>query len=191
MLELHTLTSSNNRSSTRRANSKELSVEGRCGGLTKLFLSMKKIQLTKDGYLKLQIELKDLIENKKPLAVERLHIARAMGDLSENSEYTASKDDLSFVEGRIQEIEEILKQAEVVQNHNGNHLVDVGVSITVEADGKTEQFQIVGEFEADPLNKKLSHTSPIGKALLGKRVGDLVEVEIPAGKIKYKIVEVK
>ena len=152
---------------------------------------MKKIQLTKEGYENLQKELKNLTEVKKPQAIERLSKARAMGDLSENSEYVAAKEDLALVEGRVQEVEEILKTAEVVTNHNGNHVVDVGVTVTVEADGKTYQFQIVGEFEADPMNKKLSHTSPIGKALLGKKVGELVEVIIPAGKIQYKILEVR
>jgi len=152
---------------------------------------MKKNQLTKEGFENLQKELKNLTETKKPQAVERLSKARAMGDLSENSEYTAAKEDLSFVEGRIQEVEEILKTAEVVTNHNGNHTVDVGVTVTVEADGKQDEFHIVGEFEADPMNKKLSHTSPIGKALLGKKIGDLVEVAIPAGKIQYKILEIK
>ncbi len=152
---------------------------------------MKKVQLTKDGYKNLQKEYKELVEIKRPYAVERLGKARAMGDLSENSEYSAAKEELAFVEGRIQEIEQILKQAEVVANHNGNHKVDVGVAVTVEVDGRQEQFNIVGEFEADPLNKKLSHTSPIGQALLGKKVGDFAEIEVPAGKIKYKIVEIR
>lgn len=152
---------------------------------------MKKIQLTKEGYENLQKELKNLLEVKKPQAVDRLSKARAMGDLSENSEYVAAKEDLALVEGRTQEVEEILKTAEVVTNHNGNHAVDVGVTVTVEADGKQDVFQIVGEFEADPMNKKLSHTSPIGKALIGKRVGEVVEVAIPAGKILYKILEIR
>jgi len=152
---------------------------------------MKKVQLTKDGYEKIQQELKNLIEKKRPYAVDRLKKARDMGDLSENSEYHAAKEGLTFVEGRIQEIEIILKLAEVIHNHNGNHQVDIGVAVTVDVNGKQELFHIVGEFEADPLHKKLSHTSPIGKALMGKKVGDWVEVKIPAGKIKYKIVEIK
>ena len=152
---------------------------------------MKKVQLTKDGYKNLQKEYKELVEIKRPYAVERLGKARAMGDLSENSEYSAAKEELAFVEGRIQEIEQILKLAEVVENHNDNHKVAVGVAVTVEVDGRQEQFNIVGEFEADPLKKKLSHTSPIGQALLGKKVGDLAEVEVPAGKIKYRIVEIR
>ncbi len=151
---------------------------------------MKNTQLTKEGFENLKKELTELTKVKRPYAVERLHKARSMGDLSENSEYTAAKEELAFVEGRIQEIEEILKRVEVVENHNGNNTVEVGTSVTVEVDGKKELFQIVGEFEADPLNKKLSHTSPIGQALVGKKVGDWIEVQVPAGKIKYKIVDI-
>ncbi|MCL4364522.1 transcription elongation factor GreA [Patescibacteria group bacterium] len=151
---------------------------------------MKNTQLTKEGFENLKKELGELTKVKRPYAVERLHKARSMGDLSENSEYTAAKEELAFVEGRIQEIEEILKRVEVVENHNGNNTVEVGTSVTVEVDGKKELFQIVGEFEADPLNKKLSHTSPIGQALVGKKVGDWIEVQVPAGKIKYKIVDI-
>jgi len=152
---------------------------------------MNHVQLTKEGYDNLEKELKELKEVKRPAAVERLHKARSMGDLSENSEYNAAKEGLAFVEGRIQEIEEILKTAQVVANQNNNHQVKVGTSVTVEIDGKKELFQIVGDFEADPGKRKLSHTSPIGSALIGKKIGDWVEVEIPAGKIKYKIVEIK
>ena len=152
---------------------------------------MVKIQLTKQGYDDLQKEYQDLVKNKKPKAIDRLGKARAMGDLSENSEYSAAKDGLAFVEGRIQEIEEILKTVEVVENHNGGNSVEVGTFVTVEVNGKKELFQIVGEFEADPMNKKLSQNSPIGQALINKRVGDLIEVTIPAGKVQYKIVEIK
>jgi len=152
---------------------------------------MNHVQLTKEGFENLKKELEELIKTKRPYALERLHKARSMGDLSENSEYNAAKEGLAFVEGRIQEIEEILKTAKVVENQNNNHQVEVGTSVIVEIDGKKELFQIVGDFEADPLNKKLSHTSPIGQALVGKKVGDWVEVTVPVGKIKYKIVEIK
>ncbi|PIY70909.1 transcription elongation factor GreA, partial [Candidatus Roizmanbacteria bacterium CG_4_10_14_0_8_um_filter_35_28] len=136
---------------------------------------MNHVQLTKEGFENLKKELEELIKTKRPYALERLHKARSMGDLSENSEYNAAKEGLAFVEGRIQEIEEILKTAKVVENQNNNHQVEVGTSVIVEIDGKKELFQIVGDFEADPLNKKLSHTSPIGQALVGKKVGDWVE----------------
>lgn len=152
---------------------------------------MKTTQLTKEGFEKIKKELEDLTKNKRPYAIDRLHKARAMGDLSENSEYTAAKEELAFVEGRILEIEEILKTVQVVENHNGSHMVEVGTSVVVEVNGTKELFQIVGEFEADPMQKKLSHTSPIGQALVGKKVGEWIEVNVPAGKIKYKIVEIK
>lgn len=152
---------------------------------------MTKIQLTKQGYDDLQKEHQDLANNKKPQAVDRLQNARAMGDLSENSEYNAAKDELAFVEGRIREIDEILNQAEIVENKNVSNQVQLGSSVTVEVNGKNELFQIVGEFEADPMNKKLSQNSPIGQALMDKKVGDLIEVNIPAGKVQYKILEIK
>jgi transcription elongation factor GreA len=152
---------------------------------------MKKTQLTKEGYNSLQTEYQTLKTLKRPQAVERLHKARSMGDLSENSEYTAAKENLSLVEGRILEVEEILKNVEIVNNNNGNHYVDIGSQVIVQTTIGNDSFKIVGEFEADPLKKKLSHTSPIGKALIGKKVGDEVEISVPAGKLKYKIVEIK
>ncbi len=152
---------------------------------------MNKIQLTKEGLEKLQQELKDLKDNKKPSAVERLQKARNMGDLSENSEYTAAKEGLVFVEERIQEIEEIIKHADIVDNHTNGQEVSLGSRVTVGLNGQKETFYIVGEYEADPIQKKLSNTSPIGKALLGKKVGNVVEVEAPAGKTAYKILEIK
>jgi transcription elongation factor GreA len=152
---------------------------------------MSKTQLTQKGYDDLKIEHEDLLKNKKQKAIERLGKARSMGDLKENSEYSAAKEELAFVEGRIREIEEILDNASVVKNNQAGDQVQVGSTVTVEVDGKTDSFQIVGEFEADPMNKKLSQNSPIGQALINKKVGDLVEINIPAGKIQYKIVEIK
>ena len=151
---------------------------------------MGKTQLTKTGFENLKKELEELKNVKRKNAVERLAKARAMGDLSENSEYNAAKEELAFIEGRIQEIEELLKNAQVIENFQ-KELVNIGNKVVVEINGKIDQFEIVGEFEADPLNKKLSYTSPIGQALLGKKIGDQVEVEVPAGKIKYKIVEIE
>jgi len=151
---------------------------------------MKKIQLTKTGFEKLKQELEDLKTKTREEILKRLNQARAMGDISENSAYSAAKEELNLVDGRIAEVEEILKNAEVVESNNDKTTVQLGSSVVVEIDGKKEKFEIVGEFEADPLNKKLSHTSPIGKALTGKKVGDWIEVDVPAGKIKYKIVEI-
>ena len=152
---------------------------------------MIKIQLTKEGKEKLQVELQDLKESQRQTAVDRLQKARSMGDLSENSEYTAAKEGLAFVEERIKEIEEILKHADIVDNQHNGQEVSLGSSVTVDLNGQKETFYIVGEYEADPMQKKLSNTSPIGKALLGQKVGIIVEVEAPAGKTSYKILEIK
>jgi transcription elongation factor GreA len=152
---------------------------------------MTKIQLTQKGYDDLKIEHEDLIKNKKPKAIARLSKARSMGDLSENSEYTAAKEELAFVNGRIQEIVEIFENSIVVKSPSNKTNVEIGNIVVVKFQGKMEEFQIVGEFEADPMNKKLSQNSPIGQALISKKVGDLVEVDIPAGKVQYKIVEIK
>jgi len=152
---------------------------------------MGKVQLTKAGFESLTKELDELQNVKRPKAIERLAKARAMGDLSENSEYSAAKEELSFIEGRIQEIEEILNDFELIEMKSDKKFVQLGSTVVVEINGKKETFQIVGEFEAEPFNRKLSHTSPIGQALLGKKIGDQVEVEVPAGKITYKVVEIK
>lgn len=152
---------------------------------------MPKIQITQKGFDDLKVELENLIKNKKPKAIDRLGKARSMGDLSENSEYTAAKEELAFVEGRVQEIQQVIDNAEVTNNNNAGDFVQIGSSVTVELNGKNEVFQIVGEFEADPMNKKLSQNSPIGQALINKKVGDQVEVNIPAGKVQYKIIDIK
>jgi len=143
-------------------------------------------QFTPEGFKKLQEEQQDLLNNKRPAAVKRLTSARSMGDLSENSEYTAAKEELSFTEGRIKELEELLKNAEII-NAADSEGIEIGTEVIVEKNGSEERFSIVGEFEADPMAKKLSATSPIGKALLGKKLGDVVNVEVPVGTLKYKI----
>lgn len=149
-----------------------------------------KIQFTQEGFDNLQTEHDDLVGPRRDKAVKRLALARSMGDLSENSEYQAAKEELAFVEGRIQEIEELIKKAEIMTSTPDSG-VTVGTSIIVEKDGKEESYSIVGEFEANPLDKKLSSTSPIGKAFLGKKEGEIVIVEVPAGKLKYKILKIK
>ena len=152
---------------------------------------MTKIQLTQKGFDDLQLELEDLIKNKKSKAIDRLSKARSMGDLKENSEYTAAKEELALVEGRIQEINNVLSNAEVTLMYKAGNKIEIGSTVTVDINGQKDTFQIVGEFEADPMNKKLSQNSPIGQALIDKKIGDLVEINIPAGKIQYKIVEIK
>ena len=145
--------------------------------------------LTKQGQLELQVEYKDLVGNKRPAAVARLSDARDLGDLSENSEYASAKQDLVFIDGRIAELEEILHGAKVITSHPKG-LVDVGCKVTIHMNGKKDVFHVVGEWEADPASKKISHSSPLGKALMGKKVGEKIEVEAPAGKILYKVIRI-
>jgi len=149
------------------------------------------ILLTKEGFDKLGLELADFIKNKRPVAVERLHKAREMGDLSENSEYTAAKEDLAFTEGRIQELEEIIKRSHIVEKSVKKDFVTIGCKVTVSMNEVNEIFDIVGEIEADPMAKKLSSKSPIGKALIGKKCGELINIDIPNGKICYKIIHIQ
>lgn len=145
--------------------------------------------LTKEGLEELKREYEDLLGTKRPVAVVRLSDARENGDLSENSEYASAKQDLSFIDGRIAELEEILHGAKVVTNHGKSH-IDVGSKVTLHINGKKDVFHLVGEWEADPANKKISHSSPLGKALMGKKAGETVEVEAPAGRIIYKIISI-
>lgn len=148
------------------------------------------MMLTKEGLEELKVEYNDLVKSKRPVAVTRLSDARSLGDLSENSEYAAAKQDLAFIDGRIAELEEILHSAKVVTSHSKAQ-VDVGCKVTLHVNGKKDMFTVVGEWEADPKEKKISHESPLGKALMGKKPGDSVEVEAPAGKILYKIVHIE
>lgn len=150
------------------------------------------IKVTKQGLEELKRELEELKSVKRPYLVDRLSNARSQGDLSENSDYQSAREELDFLDGRIDELEEVLKNADVViTTGNGNSGIGVGTKVTVKVNGKETAFDIVGEWEADPMNKKISHDSPLGVALLGKNVGDRAEVEAPAGKIQYEILAVE
>jgi len=146
-----------------------------------------KIKFTKDGLADLTAELTELKNTKLPAAIDRVARARDFGDLSENAEYHAAREELSFMEGRIEELEDLLKKAEVVENNNGSSQVSVGCKVTVDLKGTEYTYEVVGEWEADPIKKKISHTSPLGQALMGKKKGENVEFEAPAGKVIYKI----
>ena len=151
---------------------------------------IQKVLVTRDGLAELKKEYDELLNQKRPEMVTRLAAARNQGDLAENSEYTSAKQDLAFIDGRIAELESVLHDAKVVSSHSKSK-VDVGCKVTLHIDGKREIFTIVGEWEADPMQKKISHSSPIGKALLGRRVGEKVEVDAPVGKILYKILSIE
>lgn len=148
--------------------------------------------LTPEGKDKLEKELEQLkTEGRNDLA-KRLKHAISMGDLSENADYHKAKEDQGFLEGRIQEIESILHNAEVIETPTNNDRVTIGSSVTVqEADYPPETYLLLGTKETDPRNGKISHESPFGKALLGHKVGDLVHVNLPNGeKMELKIISI-
>lgn len=145
--------------------------------------------ITSTGLDQLKAELNQLVNTRRPALVERLTLARSMGDLSENSDYQAAREDLTFVDGSISELEELIKSAQITKPA-GNDAVDIGHSVTVMVNSHDAVFHIVGEWEADPKQSKISHSSPLGLALMGKKVGDKVEVSAPAGKLVYTVVAI-
>jgi transcription elongation factor GreA len=154
--------------------------------------NQKVVQVTKKGFETLKKELDELVKIKRPKVVERLERARQEGDLSENSDYTNAKEELEFLDGRIDELKDVVENAKVISDSNGNgHKVDVGTTVVVETSGKKHEFHIVGEWEADPMQKKISHESPLGRELVGKKVGEEIKVEAPAGQVIYKVLEIK
>ena len=152
----------------------------------------KQVQLTKEGFKSLQKELDELVNEKRPKLVERLANARSQGDLSENSDYSNAKEELEFLDGRIDELEVVLRNAEIVKNGvSKNGGVSIGTKITVRVNGEKHVYQMVGEWEADPVNRKISPESPLGQALVGKKVGEKAEVQAPAGKVTYEILAIE
>lgn len=149
----------------------------------------KVIQLTQAGLDALVKELDQLVNTKRPKVVERLSRARQEGDLSENSDYISAKEELEFLDGRIEQLQNVVDHAQVVKS-NSNGVVAVGTVVHVAVNGSKHEFSIVGEWEADPTARKISYSSPLGQALVGKKKGDEVQVEAPAGQITYKIIDV-
>jgi transcription elongation factor GreA len=150
------------------------------------------IYLTAEGAAKLQEELKDLKGPQREALARRLRDAIQMGDLSENADYHKAKEDQAFLEGRIQELDYILSAAQIVESVASRESVSVGVKVTVqEEDFEPETYYIVGAKEADPRNGKISNESPIGRALMDRRVGDLVEASTPGGKLRLKILKIE
>ena len=155
-------------------------------------MDQKKIYLTKERLEELRQELEGLVSSRRPQVLERVSTARNMGDLSENAEYVAAREELSFIDGRIDELEQILKQVVLISKNGvkNSKEIELGSSVALQIKGKNENYMIVGEWEANPAEKKISHQSPLGKALIGKKAGDKVEIEAPAGKVLYTIVSV-
>lgn len=152
----------------------------------------EKIYLTEEGKQKLKIELEDLEGRMRSEIAARLKSAIEMGDLSENADYHKAKEDQGFLEGKILNIKYILDNAITVEESDGNDKVTVGCKVTVqEEDLSPETFFLVGSQEADPGSNKISHISPIGKALLDQQVGDSVNIKTPGGEFVLKILAIE
>lgn len=149
----------------------------------------KEFHLTKEGVAELKSELELLIDGRKELS-ERIKTARDQGDLKENAEYHQARDDQGQAETRIGEIEHILKNVEIVAAKNSDE-VEIGNTVELKGESGKQTYTIVGSVESDPLEGKLSNESPIGKALMGQKVGDTVDIQLPAGVKTYKIVSIK
>jgi len=155
---------------------------------------MEQIPLTKEGFVKLEGELKNLKSVQRPAVIQAIAEARAHGDLSENAEYHAAREQQSFIEGRIQELESVIGRAQVIDPKTmSGQVVKFGATVTVvdEDTDDEETYQLVGEYESDTEKGKLSIGAPVARALIGKSVGDLVKVKTPKGLRSYEILEVK
>ncbi len=149
--------------------------------------------ITAEGLIALENELEELTTLRRPEVIARIKSARELGDLSENADYEAARKEQSFLEGRILQIEQMIKYAQIIDTTGeGGSTVVMGSTVVVETDRHGEEtFQIVGSAEADASSGKISFTSPIGKALIGHRAGEMVRVQVPAGTMDFKVVEVK
>ncbi|HOV05877.1 MAG TPA: transcription elongation factor GreA [Anaerolineaceae bacterium] len=149
--------------------------------------------LTKEGAEKLRAELEYLQGTVRQDLAKRLRAAIQMGDLSENADYAAAKEEQSFIEGRIQELTQVLRDVVIIEdNRNHSHLVEIGSRVTIqESDEPEETFHLVGPQEADPRNGKISFNSPIGEALLGHRAGETISAITPGGEIHFKILRIE
>lgn len=155
---------------------------------------MEKFPLTKQGYIALEQELKNLKGVERPNIIAAISEARSHGDLSENAEYSAAKEKQSFIEGRIQDLEAVLSRAQIIDVANTkSDVIRFGATVLV-ADEDTDEekkYQIVGDYEADIEKNKISLSSPLAKALIGKEVGDTAEYVAPGGKKSFEIIEIE
>lgn len=154
-------------------------------------LSKKDYYLTSKGLEDLKNELIFLKKERRPELIDRMKQTREFGDVSENSEYQITSDELEMVEARIEELDSILHHVKVITHADtGDQVVTLGSLVKVKIDGKVQEFTIVGKVEADPAKKRISNESPVGKALIGAKKGDEIEVNTPASKFKIKVVSI-
>ena len=151
----------------------------------------EKIMVTAEGYLDLENELNELKNVRRPQIIQAIKEARALGDLSENADYDAARDEQAQVESRIKELEYKLEHSEIIENKKKNQ-VSLGSKIVIKYDdGEEDEYMIVGSLEADPFNNRISNESPIGVAVMGKKQGDVVSVASPNGSYEVTIKEIK
>ena len=151
----------------------------------------KKYLLTKEGLEKLNEELKHLVNDKRKEVIERIREAAAHGDLSENADYAQAREEQSFIEGRVQEIEDIIKNAEIITTGNHGNLVTIGSTAHIKTNSGERKYTIVGSNEANPKEGKISNESSVGKGVLGRKVGEKFKVTTPAGEMDYEIVSIE
>ncbi|SDC19064.1 transcription elongation factor GreA [Shouchella lonarensis] len=154
----------------------------------------KKHYMTEEGKRKLEDELQQLITVRRKEVVERIKVARSFGDLSENSEYDSAKEEQAFVEGRIAQLEKMIRNAVMIEaTTTEDHVVSLGKTVRLVElpDGEEEEYTIVGSAESDPLDGKISNDSPMARSLLGKTVNDKAVVNTPGGELEVKILEIR
>lgn len=152
----------------------------------------RELYLTEDGAQRLREELEELRGPRREDLARRLRFAIKQGDLSENADYIAAKEEQAFLEGRIQELQTILREATIVDGPSGNDEVSVGSTVVVSEEGRSNQtYHLVGITEASPREGKISNESPIGRALLGKKIGDTTVAQTPGGEISMEILDIR
>lgn len=151
----------------------------------------KDIKLTPQGFLEVENELNKLREEERPRIIQAIKEARAQGDLSENADYDAARDEQARVEARIKELEYLVEHAEIIEGAQKG-IVGLGSHVEIEYvdDDDTDEYQIVGSLEANPTESKISNESPVGSALMGHKVGDVVEIASPNGSYEVKIIKI-
>jgi transcription elongation factor GreA len=153
-------------------------------------MNNKPTYLSRDGLEKLRAELDEMVTVKRPEVADRIHDAKEHGDLSENAEYEDAKNEQAFVEGRIQTLEAMIKNATIIDENTSTDHVQIGSTVKVTGEDGPETFLIVGSAEAKPAQGRISNESPVGRALLGRKKGEKVVVKVPAGDFSYTIVEI-
>ncbi len=154
-------------------------------------MNNKPTYISREGLEKLRRELEETISVRRPEVAGRIHDAKEHGDLSENAEYEDAKNEQAFVEGRIQTLEVLIKNATLIEEmHHSKDLVEIGATVTVDGPNGKESFTIVGSTEARPTEGRISNESPVGRALLGHKKGDKVVARVPAGDISYTVIAI-